>query len=207
MSGSICFFLSAVRLLLRLKQKGHDSNKEVGWILPPHRHHSVPPESLQEVKFRFGRGAQYRVAEAGSGGKGWTVGKGCHKRLGLSPNLQSSLNHIELLRVSVCILLSSPLLSSHSLSSPLCICWLLPFLFNLARGVFVCTGFSPKEIKKRSFFEKATETQPSPWRPSRRRCRCWSWTRRTPSTGQSRLSPTRRQRRINASRWDEADEF
>ena len=160
MSGSICFFLSAVRLLLRLKQKGHDSNKEVGWILPPHRHHSVPPESLQEVKFRFGRGAQYRVAEAGSGGKGWTVGKGCHKRLGLSPNLQSSLNHIELLRVSVCILLSSPLLSSHSLSSPLCICWLLPFLFNLARGVFVCTGFSPKEIKNVLFSKK-------PLRPNR----------------------------------------
>lgn len=69
-SGSICFFLSAVRLLFRLKQKGHDSNKDMGWILPPHRHHSVPPESLQEVKFRFGRGAQYRVAKAGSGERG-----------------------------------------------------------------------------------------------------------------------------------------
>lgn len=43
-------------LLLFQNKKGHDPNKEIGWMLPTYLHHFVPPRSFQEVKFRLGRG-------------------------------------------------------------------------------------------------------------------------------------------------------
>lgn len=47
----------------------------------------------------------------------------------------------------------------------------------------------------------------SSWRLSRRRCRCWNWTRRMPLTGQSRLRLNRKLQRRGVSRYEERQEW
>ena len=86
--------------------------------------------------------------------------------------------------------LSTALLDSSCLHS----CTLGPNLLHLDEKQAFIAAFSHLRGGR-------NPTKQSPWRPSRRRCRCWNWTRRTPSTGQSRLRRTRKQQRTNASRW------
>lgn len=57
--------------------------------------------------------------------------------------------------------------------------------------------------------QRAGDTVPKqpPWRPSRRRCRCWSWTRRMPSTGRSRPRLNRKLQRTGVSRYGERERW
>lgn len=145
---------------------------------------------------RLDRGREYRTmgGDEGGGEGDWRQEAGSaaaqittHIGLG-SPSLSTFL--------SVSFLLSSPFLSLSLLlflsSAPLEHIPLIKRQQESLKTLFKV--LSPTSEKK--------GTQSTPWKPSRRRCRCWNWTRRMPSTGQSRRKRIRRRPRTNANRWE-----
>lgn len=75
-------------------------------------------------------------------------------------------------------------------------CRFHPFLYHLRSSFFF------------SFFSYREHHTPKPrWRPSRRRCWCWSWIRRMLWTRQNRLRPIERELRTEANRWEKEKTF